>query len=339
MKSLLKRLNSPAVMLFFLSPALAELLSGSAPPNEFFNPAGFLIMVLLYGGGALLVRELVRKWQKGWESIMLLGLAYAIVEEAILTMGFFNPNFPDLGNIAGYGRFLGINFPFMLILLVYHTLFSISVPIILVEMLFPAKREELWLSRRGYRLIWLGFFLSIILGLVTIQSKLKYTPPPVQYMLAIIAVIGLFLKAKQISPRSVPAYLMQVKPRAPWAFFVFGFFAPFLIPSFEIFKGLNFPFPIALVLFLLIVWAGFQWLVQGTGYGKAWRDIHRFWLIAGCISLFAILAPIQELSNPTRPDDTSGMALVGLMALVFLLWAGRKILTSFRRQILAEITT
>jgi len=47
----------PILFLFVLSPAIGELLSGSSPPLEFFNPFTFLILASLYGSGALLVRE------------------------------------------------------------------------------------------------------------------------------------------------------------------------------------------------------------------------------------------------------------------------------------------
>jgi len=36
-----------ALVLFFLSPMIAELLSGSAPPVEFFNPLGLLVLTAL----------------------------------------------------------------------------------------------------------------------------------------------------------------------------------------------------------------------------------------------------------------------------------------------------
>ena len=64
----------PAIILFFLAPAIGELLSGSAPPVEFFNPIGFVILAALYGSGAILVRELTFRWRKGWLSLFLLWL-------------------------------------------------------------------------------------------------------------------------------------------------------------------------------------------------------------------------------------------------------------------------
>ncbi len=40
-----------------MSPAIGDLLSGSSPPLQFFNPVLLLLLVALYGCGALLVRE------------------------------------------------------------------------------------------------------------------------------------------------------------------------------------------------------------------------------------------------------------------------------------------
>jgi hypothetical protein len=44
--------------LLFLSPTMAELLSGSAPPVEFLSPLGLPILIPWHGFGAILCREL-----------------------------------------------------------------------------------------------------------------------------------------------------------------------------------------------------------------------------------------------------------------------------------------
>jgi len=72
---------TPALVLFFLAPAIAELLSGSAPPSEFFNPISFILLASLYGSGALIVRELKVRWNKGYVSMFVLGAAYGIIGE------------------------------------------------------------------------------------------------------------------------------------------------------------------------------------------------------------------------------------------------------------------
>jgi len=55
----------PALVLFFLAPAIGELLSGSSPPAEFFTPFWLLILPALYGSGAVIARELKVRWRKG----------------------------------------------------------------------------------------------------------------------------------------------------------------------------------------------------------------------------------------------------------------------------------
>ena len=99
----------PPVTLFFLAPVIAELLSGSAPPAEFFRPIGLAVLTILYGGGAILVREITIRWKKGWISLLVLGAAYGIIEEGLMVKSFFDPNWTDLGILGTYGRWLGVN--------------------------------------------------------------------------------------------------------------------------------------------------------------------------------------------------------------------------------------
>lgn len=100
---------SPAIVLFFLAPAIGELLSGSAPPAEFFNPIGLLLLSSLYGSGALLARELKLIWKKGYVSLFILGAAYGVIEEGLMVKSFFDPGWMDLGVLGVYGRWLEVN--------------------------------------------------------------------------------------------------------------------------------------------------------------------------------------------------------------------------------------
>ncbi len=63
--ALLKR-TPPALALFIAAPVFGELSSGSAPLNKFVNPVTFLVLALLYGCGAVIAREWVIRWDKGW---------------------------------------------------------------------------------------------------------------------------------------------------------------------------------------------------------------------------------------------------------------------------------
>jgi len=78
----------PILVLLFLSPAIAELLSSSSPPLEFFNPPTLLLLVSFYGCGTLLVREAWVRWGRNPYTLLLLGAAYGIVEEGLLVKSF-----------------------------------------------------------------------------------------------------------------------------------------------------------------------------------------------------------------------------------------------------------
>ena len=79
-----------AVGLFFLAPLVAEFLLGNLPIK--LLPA-LVVLAPMYGGGALLIRETVRRMGRGWPSILLLALAFGILEEAFATQSLFNPDY------------------------------------------------------------------------------------------------------------------------------------------------------------------------------------------------------------------------------------------------------
>jgi len=180
----------PALFLFFLAPAIGELLSGSAPPVEFFNPFSLLILSALYGSGAVLARELTLRWDKRWPTILTLGLAYGIIEEGLMIKSFFDPNWMDLGILGTYGRLAGVNWVWSVFLTLYHATVSIAIPILLTELIYADRRDKPWIGRRGL----IG--LSILLAAVVLFGALAlapYRPPFVPYLFAILTTACLYL--------------------------------------------------------------------------------------------------------------------------------------------------
>ena len=88
-----KRRIWPALGLFFTGPLVAEFLLGNLPIK--LLPA-LIVLAPMYGGGALLIREVARRTGRGWPSILLMGMAYGILEEAYTTQSLFNPNYLKL---------------------------------------------------------------------------------------------------------------------------------------------------------------------------------------------------------------------------------------------------
>jgi hypothetical protein len=154
----------PAIGLFFLAPLIAEFLLGDLPIKML--PI-ILVLAPMYGGGALLIREVVRRAGRGWPSIVVLGLAYGIIEEAYTTQSLFNPNYLKL-NLhllqPAYIPALGIGAWWTIFVLTLHTAWSISTSIALVEASVPDRAEVPWLGRIGLTVTALLFGLGVFVS-------------------------------------------------------------------------------------------------------------------------------------------------------------------------------
>ena len=311
---------TPALALFFLSPMVGELLSGSAPPAEFFSPFGLLVLCALYGSGAILARELVVRWNRGWLSLIALGAAYGIVEEGLMVKSFFDPNWMDLGPLGVYGRFAGVNWVWSVDLTIYHAVFSITIPVLLTERLFPGQRGRSWLSTRGLRSLSLLMAADVAFGFFALTP---YRPPAIPYLLAAALAIALVWCAKRLpSDQSTQGAGPRTALR-PLAFLVLGFAGTigFFILTWAAPNTTTPPLAlIALTLgFCILAWRLGRWMAGR----RSLPPMQQLAAASGALGFFILLAPLQEL-DPTRPDNTAGMALVGLGAAILLVVLSRK---------------
>ena len=311
-----KMFSSPAFVLFFLSPVIGELLSGSAPPAEFFNPLGLIILSVLYGGGAILARELTHRWGKSWLTLLILGAAYGIAEEGLMCKSFFDPNWMDLGILGSYGRWLGVNWVWCLELTIYHAIFSIAIPIMLVTLMFSSRREQTWISKRKLYIVFGGWIANAVFIFVFIG---KYRPPAVQYLATLAIVVALCLLAWRLPCPRFTSFTGRNRPAHPFWFLLTAFLATFVF--FFLFWMLpNTPTPPLLtMLFMLGEVALVGWvMLKLSGGGLAWSNEHKLALASGGLIFFILLAPMQELDK-NRPDNTTGMTIVSLATVIFLL--------------------
>ena len=154
----------PAVGLFFLSPVVGEMLLGATSADAL---ALLPILALLYGGGALLIRDLVRRTGRGWGAILLLGAGYALLEEGLLDQMLFNEHYSDHYDMVTvtYVPFLGTGLYGLLSVLAVHALWSMAVPIALMEALVPDRAQQPWLGRPGLSATVVLFLLgNVVVG-------------------------------------------------------------------------------------------------------------------------------------------------------------------------------
>jgi hypothetical protein len=117
------------------------------PTTTSVTPA---LLAPMYGGGALLIREVTRRAGRGVPTMLLLGVAYGLLEEGIATQSLFNPHYAgaDLLHV-GYIPWLGIAVPWTLYVLTLHAVGSTTVPIVMAELCTPRRRTAPWLGRPG----------------------------------------------------------------------------------------------------------------------------------------------------------------------------------------------
>ena len=324
----MKRIVGPALVLLFLAPLCGEMLSSSMPPAEWLNPIGVVLVVILYGGGAILVRELTFRWGKGWPTLLVLGAAYGILEEGLLCKSFFDPNWMDVGALGSYGRWLGVNWIWSLGLTAFHATVSVAIPITLVGLMFPKRRGESWAGKPLLIVLAVLLAADVVVGYLFFGAdeaagRGPYRPPMAQYVFCLLLVVALTVLA-----RYLPQGFRQIEPidrppaRTCW-FGVTGFLAGiwfltvvFVVPN-AVVEGRRLH-PLGDVALVLAGAAAILWIVRRLSRrDTAWTDGRRLALCAGALIFFACLDVLTE-ADATRKDDPSGMALVGLATLAFL---------------------
>ncbi len=305
-------INYPLITLLILAPLLGEMVSGSSPPSEYFQPITFLILTMLYGTGAVIIREVVRRWEKGWVSILLMGMAYGIFEEGVIVRSFFDPGWQDLGQLAFYGRWIGVNWIWAIALTIFHAVVSISIPIAITELIFSKKKDALWLSKKE-----LIIFIIIFLGNVLLGPLFGMKNTPVGIMASIISILGLvFLAYKWVT---FPEKNKFGKAASQWVIiFISSLLMVRLIAGMWLFPFLSVPPWIIAFIFLGgLPWIGMR-MFSRLGANQ-WTEEQQWTCVIGLLIPWLLLDMFSELDNAIRPDDTSGMILTALLFFAFLI--------------------
>ncbi len=313
-----------ALTLYFLAPIIAELLTGATPPLMWNNVGGIILTTGLYGSGAILARELVRRRGLGWGHLALLGVAYGILEEGMAYQSWFNPrwiNPPDAN------RLFQVNWMLALVFTTIHVTLSIMSSVIIAEALFPRQAERPWLDQKGFvgLALWLGLVASVLFftyGFVNFHGK-GYDHPPVTYGIApILFVLFLWLGLRQ---RKASVSARSGDPQRPSPNLGMVRLAAFVAASVvlvNLFLLRNI-IPIAFIPFGLVAAVDMLSVLVVRRWSKrsGWGASHRLALVSGVMGVFIVCSPIFEFVLPRKPGQNSaGLTLVNLLALAGLIW-------------------
>jgi hypothetical protein len=213
--------------LFFLAPLVGEYLLGNVSIVEI---RALPVLALLYGSGALLIREMARRTGRGWPTMLVLGLAYGLIEAGLIDQTLFSPPELTTGEVgaATYVPALGFSVSNLLTFVVGHSVWSIGVPIAMVEALAPGRRTTPWLGRYGLAVAGVLYLLgaAVIFRYMQTESGGFLAPTPALATVAAVSA-GLIGLAFAVGARSRPT-IERPAPR-PRLVAVVAFAAYFLL--------------------------------------------------------------------------------------------------------------
>lgn len=280
----LRRVARP-ILLLLLTPLVAEYLLGDIPTSNLWAlPA----LALMYGSGAVLVREAVRRTGGGLAGFVLFALAYGLLEEGLITQSLFNPTYLHLRLLDyGFVPALGTAPPWLVYVLGLHVVWSLAVPIGLAESLFAGRRRDPWLNRFGLVL----FSLMFLAGLAMVASyslkQAEHYASPAQLGATLVLVLALVAVALSIRPkRAGDADRLRPPPAtATLAIcFVLGSLHPLSYGTGGL--RLHWPWPATIAAGLLVDAALVAWFAYATR-GRAWRAIDAWAAATGGMLVYA----------------------------------------------------
>ena len=205
----------PAVALFFLAPLVGEYLLGNTPV---IDPGALALLAPMYGGGAVLVREVARRAGRGWPAILAFAAAYALLEEGPIDMMLWNPGYGGFDMRAAYaGTFvpaLGTSVQLLQDVLSMHGIWSICVPIAVVEA-FARPHDRPWLGNRGLSVVGVVFVLGSLLLCAMQIGSTGFVAAPGELAWSLAAIGGLVVLGVRSGGR--PGSRRDVAAPRPWA--------------------------------------------------------------------------------------------------------------------------
>ena len=319
-----------AAALVVLTPLVAELSLGSTPVRMAWL---LLLWLPIYGAGVLLIRECVRRVGGGWPSLLLLGVAYELLEDGIGLQALTSPHLYGAAHEAP--RVLGFNSVYWESNLVYHIVFSVFIPIMLTDLLFPSHRDRPYLKRTG--LVITGVVAALGVGLVRVSVPPSQDPGyavPLPLLagylvaVAVLAVLALRVLPRRPRPAPVPDAERLPAPR-PWVAGLGGAagtlaFILLTIP----FGGARQPafthgawafLPMAVA---AVVAVGMLLLIRHRVRTTAWTDQTTIGLITGALLAHTFAGVLVFGDDPV---EQAGLELMAGMTLCLMLALGRRV--------------
>lgn len=319
---------APAITLLLLAPIIAEVLLGATRLSVIYV---LIPEIMVWGGGAVMIREAVRRWHAGWPSMILLGLALAMAEECVIQQTSLAPL---VGATHVYGRFLGVNWIYLFALLVYECVWVVLVPVELTELIFPALRHGPWVRRSGLVVLAIIFVAGSYIAWYAWTQNARpkvfhvpiYNPPLPDILIALGVIVLLATTAFRVRTLRIANPAISWAAPRPWLVGLAAFLLAlpcFLLTGIAYGAAPHLPFWIPVA-------AGIAWailslmLLQRWASSSAWSAMHRFALVFGAL-LGSMASGYVILASGALLIDWIGKIVLNTVAVALMIALARKL--------------
>ena len=322
---------APAMLMMILAPTFTELLLGGTRLSTLIAfPPVLLMEILVWGGGAVLLRALTRKLKLGWNSLLLFALALAVAEEFVIQQTSLAPLVIQLKGVE-WGRAGGLNYVYALWALVYEAAWVVLFPTLVAELVFPDRRDETWLNKPMAVVLSILFVLGAIMAwfawthIARVQTfhLAIYNPTGIELLAAVAVIGGLFVWGIKFPP----SFGRARRPASPAVVALLGglwgvVWFLLAVLAFGIAPQLSAPavFAAGAAVVLVIVTVLPRWASDA-----AWTQRHSYFLFTGALT-GAMAISFLGFRGAAR-EDIVFKAATNAIALLLMFLLGRRMAT------------
>ena len=314
----LRRRLVPVLGVFLVAPITAEYLSAylAFTGDLWTSLATLLFFAPLYGGTALLIREIAVRTGRGWAGTLLLAAAFGLAMPGVIDLALFGENRADVAFWSelreptllpslGFSVFPALSWT------LGHVMMSIGAPLALLHALAPAHRGRPLLGKLGLPLTVAAAALVMLAVHQDGREIYGYAPSAAQVVvvLAIVAAIATLAFTRLGGPLTrAPA-----RRRVPAAAVVLGAMmlkgATDLLPA-------TWAGTVALIVIVAVSGAALGWCTRHRRWGA--RDVGLLGagvVLAGTLTGFATPVPagVTDAAKFTHSGVLLGLAVALLV--------------------------
>ncbi len=156
-----------------------------------------------YGLFVLVIREAAVRMNAGTTRIVLMGLAYGIVNEGLFAKTLVTRNNLPINQFDGYAVVLGFNTGWASAILLWHAFASVLFPIYLVHYCLPDASRERWLTNKQMVVITVAISLFAVANFLLRRID-GATNSPIQLSITLGAIFALVLAAVLLEGSPLP---------------------------------------------------------------------------------------------------------------------------------------